>query len=150
MCILKRSLVTYHDFDRRTVAEIQRKVIKKSGRNVVSRLLHAKNDKETIAAWKLDLNRMLHVFNVRLTVSVWLSLTVHSQTELVVNTHVTVSDIRHGVENTHTLVSDIHRNILRAQEGTGGRNQLVGDTCALFIVGKKCSPLPRLKLGQQS
>ena len=50
--------------DHRTVAEIQRRVIKQSRRNVVSRLFHAKNDKETIAAWKSDLNRILHVFNV--------------------------------------------------------------------------------------
>jgi hypothetical protein len=47
------------------VAEIQRKVIKQSGRNAVSRLLHAKSDKETIAGWKLELNRILQVFNVR-------------------------------------------------------------------------------------
>jgi hypothetical protein len=50
---------------RRTVAEIQRNVMKQSNRNPVSRLFHAKNDKDTIAAWRLDLNRILHVFNVR-------------------------------------------------------------------------------------
>ena len=50
--------------DRRTVAEIQRKVIKQSGRNAVSQLVHAANDKGTIAAWKLDITRILHVFNV--------------------------------------------------------------------------------------
>jgi hypothetical protein len=47
------------------VGEIRRKVIKQSGRNAVSRLLRAKNDKETIAAWKIELNRILQVFNVR-------------------------------------------------------------------------------------
>ena len=46
------------------MAEIQRKVIKQSERNAVSRIFHAKNDKEVIAAWKVDLNRILHVFNV--------------------------------------------------------------------------------------
>jgi len=51
--------------DRRTVAEIQEKIVEKSGRNLLSRLVDAKNDKETIATWKLDLNRILHVFNVR-------------------------------------------------------------------------------------
>jgi hypothetical protein len=51
--------------DRRTVAEIQAKIIKQSERNAVSRLLHAKNDRETIAGWKSELNRILHVFNVR-------------------------------------------------------------------------------------
>jgi hypothetical protein len=49
----------------RTVADIQRKATKQSIRGTASRLLHAKNDKETIAAWKSDLNRMLHVFTVR-------------------------------------------------------------------------------------
>ena len=47
------------------MGEIQRKVIKQSGRNPASRLFHAKNDKEAIAAWKSDLNKILHVFNVR-------------------------------------------------------------------------------------
>ena len=60
----------------RTVAEIQRKAIKRGKRNVVSRLIHAKNDKDVIAAWKLDLGRILHVFNVCSIVPVWLSLTV--------------------------------------------------------------------------
>ena len=46
------------------MAEIQGKVVKQSQRNLASRIFHAKGDKETIAAWKLDLNRILHVFNV--------------------------------------------------------------------------------------
>ena len=49
----------------RTVAEIQRKVIKQSRRNPVSRLFHSTGDKDIIAAWRLDLNRIIHVFNVR-------------------------------------------------------------------------------------
>jgi len=56
--------LTDDTLDRRTVAEIQRKVIKQSGNNRVSCLFHAKNDKEMITAWKLDLNRIIHVFNV--------------------------------------------------------------------------------------
>jgi hypothetical protein len=63
-------------YDRRTVAEIQRKVIKQSGRNPVSRLLHARYDKEKIAAWRLELNRVLHVFNVRSVAVALLSLIV--------------------------------------------------------------------------
>ena len=50
--------------DRRTVAEIQKKVTEQSGRHRVSRFLHARNDKDTIAGWKSDLNRILVVFNV--------------------------------------------------------------------------------------
>jgi len=79
------------------VAEIQRKVVKQAGRNAASRLFHAKNDKETITGWKLDLNRILQVFNVCLDSFTCLPLIVPFQTELVVNVHVTVSDIRHDV-----------------------------------------------------
>jgi len=85
------------------------------------------------------------VFNVRPVVFVWLLLTVNSQTELAINTHVAVSnihhdvvkthtlvsDVHHGVLNTHAIVSDIHRNILKSQEGTGTQDQAVGDARAL-------------------
>ena len=55
---------TYHSIDCRTVAEIRNNVIKKRGRNVASRLWHARNDKEMIAGWKSELNRILVIFNV--------------------------------------------------------------------------------------
>ena len=41
----------------------------------------------------------------------------HFQTELAINTHVTVSKTRAVVSHTHTMVSDIHRAILHAQKG---------------------------------
>jgi len=41
------------------------KVIEQSKRSAVYRYFHAKNDKEQIAAWRSDLNRILQVFNVR-------------------------------------------------------------------------------------
>jgi len=59
------NVFTYRAINRSTVAGIQEKVIEKCGRNLLSRLANAKNDKEMITAWKLDLNRILHVFNVR-------------------------------------------------------------------------------------
>ena len=52
-------------FDYRTVAKIQGKATKHSGRSQISRLIHAKGDKEKIAAWKVELDRILQVFNVR-------------------------------------------------------------------------------------
>ena len=58
--------------DRSTVAGIQGKIIKQSKRSAVSRLAHARNDKETIATWRSDLNRILLVFNVRSVLSGWL------------------------------------------------------------------------------
>jgi len=127
---------THHALNRRTVAGIQKKIIEKRGRHLLSRILHAKNDKEAIPAWKLDLNRILHIFNVCPVITVWPSLITHSQTELAINTTLIVSDVHHGVvntqamvsdvhhdvTNTHTMVSDIHRNMLKSQEGTD--NQL--------------------------
>ena len=65
--------------DRRTVAGIERKIIKQSERNAVSRLFHSKHDKEDIAAWKLGLNEILHIFNVcSISPSRWLLMVLHS------------------------------------------------------------------------
>ena len=58
-------------------------------------------------------------------------LTLRSQTELAINTHVAVFDTRAivselggNVMSTRTMVSDIHRTIVQGQEG----NPLVSDT----------------------
>jgi hypothetical protein len=93
------------------VAEIQGKVIKQSERHSVSRLLHAKNDKEKIAAWKSDLTRILHIFSVCSVTSLPTLLTFRPQTELAINAHVVFSDIRRDVTNTRDMVSDIHHTI---------------------------------------
>ena len=71
-------LFTDDALGRSTLAEIQGKIIKKGKRNAVFRLLHAKNDKETIATWKSDLSKILLIFNVRSIVILWLLLTVRS------------------------------------------------------------------------
>ena len=135
--------------NRRTVAGIQAKIIKKGGRNMVSRLANAKNDKETITAWKLDLNRILHIFNVSPVVAVWPLLIIHSQTELAINTNLVVSDVHHGVVNTHTMVADMHRNMLKSQEETDDQRQSVSNIRTLIHRRiYKRSPPPRHKLGQ--
>ena len=97
--------------DRRTVAEIQRKIAKQAKRNVISRHLHAKNDKETIATWRSDLNRILLVFNVRSVLPDWPLLTSRSQTELAINTHVAVSDIRQDVSKIREEICDQVRSV---------------------------------------
>jgi len=132
------------------VAEIQEKIIEKRGRNLLSRLANAKNDKETIATRKLDLNRILHIFNVRSVITAWLSLTVHLQTELAINTHVIVSDVHHGVVNTHVMVSEIHRSVVKGQGGIDDQHRLVSDICTPFRrrLNKRLPP-PRHKPGQQ-
>ena len=67
-------------------------------------------------------------------------ITRHSQTELAINTHTTVSgthtvvsnthtavsNTHSVVSNTHTMVSDIHRTIVQGREGSGGKNPPVG------------------------
>ena len=126
------------------LAEIGVKITKRGKRNAISRFLHAKNDRETIAGWKSDLNKILLIFNVSSFILVWPSLTVHLQTELAINTNVTVSDIRHdvativsdvrsGVASTHIIVSDIHRTITENQRGVDGINQSVSLTCTLLV-----------------
>jgi hypothetical protein len=133
--------------DRSTLGEIQREIVKKGKRNTVSRLFHAKIDKETITAWKSDLAKALLIFNVRSVVAVWLLLTVCSQTELALNTHTIVSGIDrnvtsahaivsridHNAANTHTIVSDIHHIMVNSQEGVSDKNTSVSITCTLFI-----------------
>ena len=119
--------MTDNGLRRRTVAEIQGKVTKQSKRNPAARLFHAKSDKDTIAAWRLELNRILHVFNVRSFSSSLPSLTVRFQTELAINTHVVVS-------NTYNLVSDIQHTIAKQQEEADGLSRPVSNRCALFIV----------------
>ena len=61
------------------MAAINEKVIRQSKRNVISQHLHAKNDKDKIAAWKADLDRILNIFNVSFILSVWPLLTPPSR-----------------------------------------------------------------------
>ena len=103
--------------DRRTVAEIQGKIIKQGKRNVVSRHLHAKNDKETIATWRSDLNRILLIFNVRSVLPALRFLTFHLQTELVMNIHVVVSDIRQDMSKVR---EEIGGQVCSVSASSGG------------------------------
>ena len=56
--------LSYCALYRRTVADIEKRAVKLGKRTAVARLFHFKDDKERIAAWRLDLNRILHIFNV--------------------------------------------------------------------------------------
>jgi hypothetical protein len=65
------------------------------------------------------------------------------------NTHITVSDMRHdvaitntivsnvqnGVTSTHNMVSDIHHIITRSQGGVDGNNLPVSIARPLFTIG---------------
>ena len=114
---------------------------------MVCQYFHARNDKEKIAGWRLELDRLLQVFNVSPTGYLWLLLTLHPQTELTITTHVivsdtqaVVSDVHRGVVNTqtivskvdhtvtssHTMISEIHRTVVKGQDG-----QSVSDSCSI-------------------
>ncbi|KAF9642984.1 hypothetical protein BDM02DRAFT_3132728 [Thelephora ganbajun] len=119
-----------------TVTEVKRNVDELGKRNAISRLFHAKDDKETIAAWRLDLNRILHVFNTELAINTHVIVSdVHQDVtntravisdvhQGVVNTHAIVSELQHSVTNTHTIVSDIHRTIVKGQEASEDKGRL--------------------------
>jgi len=62
--------------NRRTVADIRSKIAERSKKGVIPRTFHAKNDSQAIASWRLDLDRILLVFNVGSVVSAWSALTV--------------------------------------------------------------------------
>jgi len=110
---------SHYALDLRTMAGIQGRIVDKRKRGLVSRLANAKNDKEIIAAWKLDLIRILQVFNVRSAGSVRLPLIVSFQTELALN--------------THTIVSGMQQNMLKGSENTGGKGEAVSDIHTLPI-----------------
>ena len=110
------------------MAEIQRRIVEQGKRGAISRYFHAKNDKDKIATWKSDLNRILQIFNVRPFVSARSLLTMRFQTELTINIHATVSD-------TRNIVSDIHRTIVNGQGESGSANMLVSDTGTLSVTG---------------
>ena len=57
--------------------EIELKARSRSKLGAILSVFHAKNDKETIVAWRSDLNTILEVFNVGLVRStIWRSLTI--------------------------------------------------------------------------
>ena len=56
---------TRHTLDCRIATEIQGE-IEREGQNSLSEPAHMGNDRETIDAWKVELTRILQVFNVRL------------------------------------------------------------------------------------
>ena len=148
--------------DRRAVAEIQKNIVKRGKRNGVSWMFHAKDDKEAIATWRLDLTKILHVFNVRSVTPVRPPLTIRFQTELAINTNVAVSNVHHDVLNTHvivselrrnvtntqTIVSDIYRTMVENQGETDGKIWLVipttgGSSISYLRLAPLESPLPR-------
>ena len=92
------------------MTEIQRKVVKQGKWNVVSWFILAKGDKDKIAAWKQDLVRFLHVFNVCSLGSVGhlRAQQPSFHTELAIDTNITVTNTHVAVASTHVVVNDTH------------------------------------------
>ena len=119
------------------MSDIERNIIKRGKRNALSRQFRARDDEKAIAAWKLELDKIRHVFEVRSFACTWRLLTSSLQTELAAATDTTLSDIhreayasrtntpdpqkgapgtgatqvRPDVLNTPTTASDIHHSV---------------------------------------
>ncbi|KAF9650091.1 hypothetical protein BDM02DRAFT_3112699 [Thelephora ganbajun] len=141
-----------------TVTEIQRNIVERGKRRVISRLFHAKNDKDTIAAWRLDINRVLHVFNTELAISTHVVVsdirhdTANTRTIVsgvqrdVVNAHTIVSDVHHGVTNTQTVVSDVHQGVVNThaivselQHSVTNTHTIVSDIRRIIVKSQEAS-----------
>jgi len=68
---------------------------------------------------------------------------VDSQTELAINTHVTVSEthaivseLEHNATNTQMMVSEIHRTVVKGQDGDNN-NLLVSDARTNIVVTER-------------
>ena len=95
--------------NRSTIAEIQRHITKRGKRSVFFRSFYT-DDEETIPAWKSNLDKIRHVFNVRSFIRAQCLLTFRFQTEFATNMGVNVPEIRHGASNIH-VVSVAHHDV---------------------------------------
>jgi hypothetical protein len=135
---------THRRLDRRTVVKIQGKVVKQRKRNALYRFVVSKTDKDKIAGWKEDFIRILHVFNVRsigFVVHSFTNLSAPFQTELAIDTNMTVTDTKTIVTDTQTMI----RNMLTEREGDSGKNHSVGTT--FYPSTTECLPSLRIEPG---
>ena len=103
------------------MAEIQRKITEQGERNLVSRFIYASNDREIIT-WKLDLNKILHIFNVRSITFKRLLLIFCPQIELTTNMN---------VADNHTVMYDLYR-MMGIEERADSESWFVSLTCTLL------------------
>jgi hypothetical protein len=146
---------TYGRLNHRTVAKIQGDVVKQGKRNALYRFVLPKTDKDRIAAWKQDFMRVLHVFNVRSIGFVghsYVNSAAPFQTELAIDTNMTVTDTKTIVTDTKTMmtetktmVADMHRTMLTEREGVSGGIHSVGTT--FYPSTTECLPSPRVESG---
>ena len=99
--------LAHRDFGCRRVAEINTGVIKLGTRDPMSRIRHARSERDAIAVWRLELNRILHVFNVRFIASLLISLTIYFQAELVVNTLAADPNTQNVASENNSIVAEV-------------------------------------------
>ena len=88
------------------MSDIEKNIIKRGKRNVLSRQFRARDDEKAIAAWKLELDKIRQVFEVRSFTCTWRLLTSSLQTELAAVTDTTLSDIHREASATNTNTPD--------------------------------------------
>lgn len=93
------------------MAKIEGHVVKRGKRNSISRFFRARNDGEAIAAWRVDLKKILHVLNVRPFTSVRQLLTFSLQIEFPMATDVNTPRIRRETSSIHNAVLNLHLDV---------------------------------------
>ena len=91
------------------MVEIQKHIVRKGKRSVFSRPFHTKDDSETIAAWRSDLDRIRSAVEVRSFISAFCLKIVNSfylQTELATGPGANDPTVLQGTSDTHVTVSD--------------------------------------------
>ena len=91
---------------------IQKRIVKWGKRNPLSRRLHVKDDEEAIVSWRLDLDKIRRVLDVRSFNWARSLLTFRSQAELATRTDVDVSEIQHEVSNANVTPPDPRPDVL--------------------------------------
>ena len=128
-------------------SDIQKKAIKEIGRNYLSQLVHAKGDKDKIAAWRLELNRILQIFNVRSVVLTSSLLTTLFSDQVVLEHPRNSSDTNATASDTHAAVSYTRDDVSKVREEISGQVSLVSDRFLALSRGE-CLSLPRSQPGQ--
>jgi hypothetical protein len=97
----------------RTLAGIQSEIVKLGKRNAASQAVDANSDKDKIARWNRDLDRIRQIFNVR---------SVSSAPCVASDKHLPQIELD---INTNILVTDIHRKMMASPEDAIGQRQSV-------------------------
>jgi len=144
--LLVSRTVNYDSPDRRTVADIQRKLVKWNKLNVVFRYFLARKEKKTVAGWRLGLENILQIFDVRSVARVItvVNFPLHKAIPMntdtaaaavhndVTNTKTITSGIQNDVVNTPVAVSDSHRNASKRPEDLRGQNRPVSVIYSIY------------------